>query len=181
MVAFRKAFHENNFYKSRNYFINFPSCIVISILMFISCKKNDFPPHDDFYLQMRVNGKARTFYQCAGFPGGTGGGQFECDRLGDTALFIVAGCGGYASFLINSPVNNGIYLLNRHNSAEVSVANTAYNSYTTDSTHTGTLTIKKVLFKNSNCLQGNFSYTGIDTSGAIGTITEGSFLMPIGS
>jgi len=146
----------------------------------ISCKKNDSIPNDTFHLEMKVNGKNRSFAMCAGWPGGTGGGQFECVIISDTTLFIVAGCGGYASFLINSheKINDGEYLLDSKNIAQVSTGNSAYNSYQTDLLHTGTLMIKKI---NTNRLQGTFSFVGVDTSGVIGVITKGSFLMPLTS
>lgn len=156
------------------------STIILFCLM-VSCKKNDFLPHDDFYLQMKVNGQPRVFGRCAGFPGGTGGGQFECTILDGTDLFIVAGCGGNASFFIRNANADGDYVLNGHNIASVSAGESAYNNYTTDSLHTGTLTIEKIFFKNRNCLKGSFYYSGIDTSGTIGKITEGSFLMPFGA
>lgn len=153
---------------------------IVMFCLMVSCKKDKFLPHGDFYLQMKVNGKPSVFGQCAGFPGGTGGGQFECTILRDTLLFIVAGCGGGASFLINNANADGDYILNGHNIAAVTAGESVYNNYTTDSLHTGTLTIEKIFFKNQNCLEGSFSYSGIDTSGVIGKITEGSFVMPLG-
>lgn len=153
--------------------------IILTFCLMVSCKKDNFLPHDDFYLQMRINGKATAFAECAGFPGGTGGGQFECSVLGDTLLFIVAGCGGGAVFSINNANTDGDYVLNSHNIAFVSAGKSAYNNYTTDSLHTGSLTIEKTFFKNRNCLKGFFSYTGVDTSGTVGKITEGSFVMPL--
>ena len=154
------------------------SLFIISCIL-TSCKKDNFPPHDDFYLQMRVNGNAKAFGTCGGLFNG-GGGECECTILGDTAVFIAAGCGAYASFYINTTTTEGIYDLNGHNIASVTASGGEYNDYTTDSIYTGSITIKKVFFKNLNCLEGTFFYKGIDTSGVVGTITEGSFLMPIG-
>ena len=151
------------------------SLLLITICL-ISCKKNDFPKHEDFYLQMRVNGQSKTFGMCAGFPPGTGGGQFECS-LRDTVLFIAAGCGDYAGFYLKGNIIDGTYALNNQNMAWVSKAYN--NDYKTTLINTGSLTISRVLFKNIKSLQGTFSYKGIDTTGEIATITDGSFLMEI--
>ena len=77
-------------------------------------------------------------------------------------------------------MQEGIFALDGRNTASVSASGGNYNDYKTDSLHTGSLTIKKVFFKNQNCLQGTFFYKGVDTSGIVGNITEGSFLMPVG-
>jgi hypothetical protein len=142
---------------------------------FISCKKNNFPPHGDFYFQLRENGSPIQFGGCGGLFGGPA--EMECDMLGDSLLFIAAGCGSYATFLIKTNTPEGTFELNNENVATAAAHGGEYDDYTTDSIHKGSLTTKKVLYQNSYCLQGSFSFHGVDTSGHVGTITEGSFFM----
>ena len=101
----------------------------------------------------------------------------ECDLLGDSLLFITAGCGSYATFLIRTNTSEGVFELNGKNIATAAATGGEYNDYTTDSLHTGTLTTKKILYQNNYCLQGNFSFQGVDSLGNTGIITEGSFFM----
>ncbi len=153
---------------------NFLLIIIISII-FISCKKNNFPPHSTFYLQLRENGSPLQFGGCGGLFGAPA--EMECGLLGDSLLFIAAGCGSYSTFLIKTNTAEGTFELNGKNVAAVAAHGGEYDDYTTDSLHTGTLTTKKVLYQDTYALQGNFSFQGVDTSGNVGNITEGSFFI----
>ena len=147
---------------------------VIALLLLLStCKKQpEFPKHADFYFEMKVNGVPQQFYTCGGF---SGGGQFECTKLRDNSLYIVAGCADKAIIFINGTNADGVYQLNNTNLAILHV--NYRKSFTTNLMYTGALTIKRTVFKNINALQGNFSYQALDTSGSVTTITEGEFLM----
>jgi hypothetical protein len=147
--------------------------------LLLSCIKeqnNRFKP----YFKLKANGKKESLNSCEGFlTGGTGGGEFSCEIIGDSILFLKVGCEIKSGFHLKERITNGTYQLDNKNQAW-------YGSYytklfRTSSVHKGILTIQKSTFQAVgliNTLKGEFSFNGIDTaSGHTVNIKRGEFLM----
>jgi hypothetical protein len=151
---------------------------LLGFSLLVSCTKeqdNTFRP----YFKLKVNGKKETLNSCGGFlTGGTGGGEFSCEIIGDSILFLKVGCDMKAIFYIKDKIKNGTYQFDNINQAWY--GNYA-KVYRTSSVHKGTLAIEISTFQAFgliNTIKGQFSFNAIDTaSGQTINVTDGEFFM----
>ncbi len=144
----------------------------------VSCKKEQDNGFRDFFT-CKVDGKKTSLSSCESFlTGGTGGGEFSCEVIGDSILFLKVGCNTKCGFYLKQTIPNGTYQLNDKNQAWFGNYTAMYR--TTD-INKGTLTIKKSTFQSVGLIktiEGKFSFNAVDTStGRIVRITDGEFLM----
>lgn len=151
--------------------------IIITIsLLTNSCKKETITKFEP-YFKLKANGERKTLGSCGFFAGG--GGEFSCDIIGDSVLFVRVGCDTKAGFYVKGNISNGTYKLDDKNYAWYD--KNYLNRYNTTINQNGTLTIEKGSFQSAGViktLKGDFSFNALDTtSGQIINITNGEFFM----
>ncbi len=154
-------------------------CHLFFCLLFFSCYKDDESGLLQEFMKFKADGEKKSF----GPGNALSGGQFACEFLGDSALFIAVkyGVESIAFYIKSQNITTGTFSLN-HQYSGFYTSPKDFKGYKTNNSNTGTITVKKTIYQspssNLPVLEGEFSFKAIDTTtGKVIDITDGQFVM----